>query len=63
MDVATGIRKIVDDRGIKRVHISERTGIPVDTISKILNNKRKLNADEFLIICTALDIDPNMFRN
>ncbi len=53
----------VDKNGIKRVHIAQKTGISVDAISKMLNGNRKIQADEFLKICTALSIDPNIFRN
>ena len=44
--------------GIKQTYLSEKTNIPVDTISKILNGKRKMSAEELLLICDALCIDP-----
>lgn len=56
------LNKYVADNGIKQVYIAQKTGLTADTVSKILNGSRRILADEFLLICTALDIDPNMFR-
>ncbi len=56
------LNKYVTENGIKQVHIANVTGLTQDTVSKILNGNRKMLADEFLIICEALSIDPNVFR-
>ena len=37
--------------------------IPKDIVSKILKGDRRILADEFLKICSALNIDPNIFRD
>lgn len=47
------------DKGIKQTYIAQKTGIPVDTISKIFNGKRRILADEFIQICKALEIPQN----
>lgn len=44
------------EKGVKQTYISQKTGIPVDTISRIFNGKRKILADEFIQICSALEI-------
>ncbi|MBQ4397607.1 MAG: helix-turn-helix transcriptional regulator [Clostridia bacterium] len=49
--------------GIKQIYISKKTGIDTNTISLILTGKRRILADEFLLICIALNLDPNYFRN
>lgn len=56
------LAKIVEQRGIKQIYISEKTGLSADVISKILRSERKMTAEEFLAICDALDINPNEFR-
>ena len=62
MSINEKLNDFVKEKGIKQIFISEKTGIPADTISKILRNGRKMTAEEFLVICSSLEIDPNMFR-
>lgn len=47
--------------GIKQAIICEKTGIRSDAMSAMLNKKRKMTADEFELICKALDKSPNDF--
>lgn len=56
------LNEYVTANGIKQIYIVQKTGLSADTISKILKGKRRILADEFLTICVALDIDPNIFR-
>lgn len=49
----------IDSKGIKQSFIANATGIPADTISKIFNGKRKIQADEFIKICRAVEIPQN----
>lgn len=62
MNISRLLSEYVERNGIKQIYIANKTGIPPDTISKILNNKRRMMADEFLEICFALNIDPNIFK-
>lgn len=58
------IRRFIADyiiaHGIKQSYISEKTGITVQKLSAMLSGKRKILADEFLSICKALAIDPDV---
>lgn len=56
------LNEYVTANGIKQIYIVQETGLSANTISKILKCKRRILADEFLTICTALNIDPNIFR-
>lgn len=56
------LAEIVEQRGIKQIYIAEKTGMSQDVISKILRCERKISAEEFLLICEALDINPDVFR-
>lgn len=58
MSVNDCLKNYVDMIGIKQSYLSEKTKIPADTISKILNGKRKMTAEELLLVCDALHIDP-----
>ena len=42
------LNQYVTAKGIKQIYISQATGISADIISKILQGKRKIMADEFL---------------
>lgn len=54
--VATKLKKIADERGVKYVAIAKATNIPIDAISKSFNGKRQLLADELLSICRFMNI-------
>ena len=56
------LNQYVTAKGIKQIYISQATGISADIISKILQGKRKIMADEFLEICSALNINPDYFK-
>ena len=61
MNVQSRISEYIKQMGIKQVTICEKTGIPKDALSAILNNKRKMSADEFEKICIAIEKSPNDF--
>lgn len=63
MSVNEKLYKLIAEKGIKQCYISACTGISVKKISSILRGKRKITADEFLWICVALNVEPNVFRN
>ena len=63
MNINAKINAYINENGIKQVFIAQKTGLSPDTVSKILNGSRRIMADEFLDICTALNIDPNVFRD
>lgn len=58
MDICKNLNNYIGLIGIKQSYLSARTNIPADTISKILNGKRKMTAEELLVICDVLHIDP-----
>jgi len=60
MRINEALNAYVSERGIKQNFISEKTGLSVDAVSRILNSKRKISAEEFLKICDAIDLDPRM---
>lgn len=61
MKVYERVNKYLKENGIKQNFLSEKTGIPENTLSMILNGKIKLDADKFVEIITALGVDPNEF--
>ena len=61
MNVQERVSEYVLNNGIKQSFIVEKTGLNKDIISAILNKRRKMTADEFEIICRALNKTPNDF--
>lgn len=57
------LRELRTERGLKLSDISERTGIPVSTLSKVENGKSELTMDRLLKISVALEVNlPDLFR-
>ena len=61
MNVQGRVSDYVLNNGIKQSFIVEKTGLSKDIISAILNKRRKMTADEFEVICKALNKTPNDF--
>jgi len=57
MCVAKALKSIVEERGTTYTFLSKKTGIKVDAISKSLSGKRRLPADEMVVLCRALGVD------
>lgn len=57
------IKKYLDDNGIRYSFVSEKTGIPMNVLSPILNAKRKMSVEEYFLICIALNKEPNDFSD
>ena len=60
MKVYDRLNKYIKENGIKQSYISEKSKIPENTLSMILNGKLRLDADKLQDIITALNIDPNI---
>ena len=63
MKVYEKISKYIENHGIKQTYISDKTGIPNNKLSAILNGKRKFEVEEFILILGALNIDANTIVN
>jgi len=57
MTVAEQMKNLVESRGITYTFISEKTGIPVNSISRSFLGKRRFPADELILICNAIGVD------
>lgn len=52
------LSKYIKENGIKQSYISEKSKIPENTLSMILNGKLRLDADKLEDILIALNIEP-----
>lgn len=55
--IANRLKAEIENKGISYSSTSRKTNIPVNTISRSLMGKRKLLADELILICRASDIE------
>lgn len=55
------IKAYLDSNGIKYSFLSEKTGIPMNVLSPLLNGKREVKATEYFLICNTLGVPLEKF--
>lgn len=61
MKVQTKVAAYMDEMGIKKTRVAQKTGIRLSRLSQILNNHTEMRADELDSICGALKVSPTKF--
>ena len=61
MSVGKQIRLYLAEKGISQTWLSEQTKIALPKLNASLNDKRKLDAEEFSAIINVLNEDANKF--
>lgn len=59
--VGLRIKKYLDDNGIKYSFVAEKIDMPMNMFSPLLNGKRKMSAEEYLLICKAIGVGAEYF--
>lgn len=59
--LGTRIRSYISECGLKMSAIAEKANIPLNTFSAMMNGKRKITAEEYFSICTALNVNLDKF--
>lgn len=59
--VGKKIKKYLDENGIKYSYVADKIGMPMNMFSPLLNGKRKMTAEEYLLICKAIGVDAGYF--
>lgn len=57
-DVRINLRAIIRDKGYIQEVIAQKAGIAPMKLSLVLNQKRKLDANEMIAICDAIEMTP-----
>lgn len=60
--IAENIAQYLKDNGITQSHVAERAGMHKQTFSNAMCGKRRLTADEYVLICDALGKSADYFR-
>lgn len=55
------IKDYLNNKGISQTFVSNKTGIPISTLNAALNGNRKILAEEYFLICKALEISLDTF--
>ena len=50
------IKEYISQKGLKLGAVAERAGIPLNTFSAMVNGKRRITVEEYVSICSALDV-------
>lgn len=56
------IKKYIEKNGIKQTFVSEKTGIPDPILNMMLNDKRKIEVNEYMKICDAIGVPLEQFK-
>lgn len=56
------LKKYFTEKNISQIEIEKKTEISQSKISLILNGKRKLSAEELIVIAVQFDIDLNEIK-
>lgn len=56
------IKKFLYKKGIKQNFVAAKTGIPAPTLNQMLNDKRKIEVNEYIQICDAIGVPLEQFR-
>jgi transcriptional regulator with XRE-family HTH domain len=56
------IKEYLIENGIKQSYVSEKTGIPAPILNMMLNNNRKIEANEYMRICDAIGVPLEQFK-
>ena len=56
------IKLYLEANGIKQSFVSEKTGIPAPILNMMLNNNRKIEANEYMRICDAIGVPLDQFK-
>lgn len=59
--LGNAIKSYILASGLKIVAIADKSDIPANTFSAILNGKRKITAEEYFSICEALNVPLEKF--
>lgn len=56
------IKEYLIENGIKQSYVSEKTGIPAPILNMMLNDNRKIEANEYMRICDAIGVPLEQFN-
>ncbi len=62
-DVRDQIASIIEDKAMKQSTIAARAGLTPDKLCATLKGRRRMDANELLRVCAAMDMTPEQVAN
>lgn len=62
MEVGIKIKEYLEANGIKQSHIAKKARIPEPIFCMILNDKRRIEVNEYMRICDAIGVSLEQFK-
>lgn len=59
--IGAEIKSYLNENGLKQKIIAEKSNIPNQTLNAILNEKRKLETEEYFMLCNAIGVSVDYF--
>lgn len=59
VDVRDSLRRIIEQSGMKQSVVASRSHLSPQQLCDITRKRRRLDANELMQLCTALNISPN----
>lgn len=59
LDARDGIRRAIQNSGLKQIIVAQRAGLSEQQLCDIVNKRRKLDANEMFAICEVVGTTPN----
>ena len=59
--ISKKIKDYITKNGIKQRYVAEQAGLSENKFSLMMRGKRQINAEEYLSICKALNVQPSFF--
>lgn len=61
MKINANIRKYLEEHGITQTFLAQKAGMKRNAVTSMLNNRRRITAEELSKIANALGVDANIF--
>lgn len=55
------IRAYIEEHGLKQKAVAEKAGLSKQAMSESMRGTRRLTAEEYMSICRALNVSPDLF--
>lgn len=55
------LKKLLDQHGLKSYKFAKEIGIPLSTISTIINGRRDLSRPQIQLVCEFFRVSPSIF--
>lgn len=59
MGLGECIEQLINEQGLKKCKVAERSGIRNSRFSKIIHGKTEADATEIISLCNTLNVSPN----